>query len=199
MCSVKFWAHPFLVIATLLLLSCASRGTSVNVSPGQRIEMAKFSVIAPSGKGWTIRKDEFVEGNISFRREDPFTIMSVTPGFLRQVCDADNEDTIASMIFAGEERNMTERGATRSYAPSGFAKSLIEIEGKTLHVMSYSIASAPPRPVANYNMYIYFPPDWKQSKVFYGFLIGVDQRKDDTVHDPRFTEIHSIISSFQTR
>ena len=165
--------------------------------------MKTYFVAAPAGNGWKMQRDQTLD-IVQFRR-DPLTIVAVSPGYLRGTPDpTDDEDRIAAMIFEGEEKNVTDRGRSRSYAPSGITKELLLVGGKRVHVMRYSITqeggSASREPlVMKYAMYIYLPANWNQSAIFYVFVIGAPQKIGEITYDPKLGEIDPVIASFQPK
>jgi TPR repeat protein len=175
----------------------------LGVGEGALIQMETYSVAAPAGDGWKVQKDQ-IKDMVAFRR-DPLTDISVLPGYLRGTPDpTDDEDRVAAMIFAAEEKNMTDRGRSRSYAPTDITKDRLVIQGKRVHVMRYSIiqdrGSTSREPLLmKYAMYIYLPPNWNQSGKFYGFLIGAPQKIGEITYDPKLDEIESVIATFQLK
>ena len=188
----------------MLLSACAAGQTSQSaVGGGQLIDMGTYAVNAPLGETWRVQTDT-VSGMVTFKDNGPegrFSVISVLPGTWRPGTINQTEDEIAKLILGGEERNMTERGATRSYSLSNLSKEVTTIDGKRLYVMSYTItdrSKAVPIEI-KYAMYLYLPPNFAQRWIFYGFLIGQAQKIGGTAHETDLTRIGPVINSFHSR
>jgi hypothetical protein len=172
------------------------------IAGGQFIDMGVYTVEAPLGDGWKVKTDK-TQGRLEFNRgnsEAGFTSIHILPGFLYPGTENQTEDEITNMIFGSEEKDIRERGATRSYYLKDLSKEVATIGGKKLHVMNYTITDRSRIPMdIKYAMYLYLPPDLRQKKVFHGFWIGEPSRIRDTVYETDFTKIDSVISSFQSK
>ncbi len=93
---------------------------------------------APVGNGWKMQKDP-VRGLLLFQRDQPLTVLSVVPYSVPEADGLIDKDKVVAMILDFEEKNMRDRGVSRSYTPSGFTRDLLVIAGKTVHVMRYSV------------------------------------------------------------
>ena len=187
----------------LTLFSCAAMQTKGSpIAGGQVIDMGIYTVEAPLGDGWKVKTDK-TQGRIEFNKggsEAGFTFIFIHAGFLNPGTENQTEDEIANMIFGYEEKDIRERGATRSYYLKELSKEVTTIAGKKLHVMNYTITDRSRIPMdIKYSMYLYLPPDLRQNKVFYGFWIGEPSKISESVYETDFTKIHSVISSFQSK
>lgn len=204
MIAVRHWQH--LVLAINLALCVSSSAAQVNpspVRPGEVIEMSTYVVTAPAGNGWNIQKDQ-VKGLVLFQRDNPLTVISVVPYPMPELNGIIDEDKVAAMIFDFEEKNMRDRGVSRSYTPSGFTRGLLVVSGKTVHVMRYSVTQLGPQPrlnplVMKYVMYLYLPENWKESKRAYAFIIGAPQIVGSTSSASNLEEIDSLVRTFKAR
>lgn len=193
----------------LTLFSCASMQTKGSpIAGGQVVDMGIYEVEAPQGDGWKVKTDK-AQGMIEFNKfikggeggtEAGFTSISICAGFLNPGTENQTEDEIANMIFGSEEKDVRERGATRSYSLKELSKEVTTIGGKKLHVMNYTITDRSRIPMEiKYAMYLYLPPDLRQKRVFYGFVIGEPSKIREAVYETDFTKIHSVISSFRSK
>jgi hypothetical protein len=164
--------------------------------------MGIYVVEAPLGDGWKVKTDK-VQGRIEFNNrgtEAGFTSIHILPGFLNPGTENQTEDEIANMIFGYEEKDMRERGATRSYYLKELSKEVTTIGGKKLHVMNYTITDRSRIPMdIKYALFLYLPPNLRQKKVFYGFWIGEPSKIRESVYETDFTKIHSVIGSFESK
>jgi len=187
----------------LTLFSCAATQTKGSPVPGaQVVDMGIYTVEAPLGNGWKVKTDK-TQGRVEFNKGDSeagFTFIHILPGFLNPGTENQTEDEIVNMIFGSEEKDIRERGATRSYNLKDLSKEVTTIGGKKLHVMNYTITDHSRIPMdIKYAMYLYLPPDLRQKRVFYGFWIGEPSKIRESVYETDFTKIHSVISSFQSK
>src|SRR5438067_12270356 len=110
--NARGWTQLLLVIVACIPLSCASN--LVAVAEGSGIQMQTYSLGSPAGNGWKMQRDQ-TKDTVQFRRDDPLTIIGVVPGYLRGTPDpTEGEDRVVAMILAGEVKNMTDRGKSRS-------------------------------------------------------------------------------------
>jgi hypothetical protein len=196
MISVRAWL-PAVTAIVLSSWTLVFSQPSVDRSP-ETINMRRYTVSAPPGEGWKTQKD-LATGLLMFRRDAPFTIISVAPYGLSESRTLD-EDRVAAAIFDNEERIMRERGAS-SYLPSGVTRDHVIVSGKALHVMRYSIAQGGLQPPLNplvikYAMYLYFPKTPNGPQV-YAFLIGAPLEIGSAVSSPDLAEINAVIGTFE--
>jgi hypothetical protein len=201
MTTLQRWQHLLLAIGLLYVSSSAAQLSAAPARTGETIKMGSYVVTAPAGNGWRIQKDP-IKDLLLFQRDDPATIISVAPQSLADSSQTIDEDNVAATVFDFEERNMRDKGLSRSYAPSGFSRELLVISGKTVHVMRYSVTQLGLRPPLNpvlmkYAMYLYLPGNWKESKRWYAFVIGAPQEMGGTNSAPAVKDIESIIATFQ--
>ncbi len=171
--------------------------------PHQPIDMKTYTVSAPSGAGWKVQKD-LAKGLLVFHQDPPKPTISVVRYGLPGSAQTLDEDHIAGTIFDNEERILRERGASRSYVPSGFTRDHVVVSGKALYVMRYSVAQSglqvPISPlVMKYAMYLYLPTHRDGHRDAYAFLIGAVAQMGSAVFTPDLAEINSVISTFETR
>lgn len=165
--------------------------------------MGSYAVRAPLGEEWRVQIDN-TTGMVAFKKDGPdarFILISILPGFVKPGTENQSEDTIATMVLAGEVSNMIQRGAAKSYTPKDVSTEVTTIGGKKLYAMSYTIVDrslAEPLEV-QYKMYLYLPPDLKATRVFYGFLIGELHKQGELVYETDLTRIYAVISSFYTK
>jgi len=195
--------YLFSLSICLTLFSCAAMQTKGSpIAGGQVVDMGIYKVEAPLGDGWKVKTDK-TQGRIEFNKgskEAGFTSIHILPGFLNPGTENQPEDEIVNMIFGYEEKDIRERGATRSYYLKDLSKEVTTIGGKKLHVMNYTITDRSRIPMdIKYGMYLYLPPDLRQKKVFYGFWIGEPSKISESVYETDFTKIDSVISSFQSK
>ena len=193
----------FLLAICLPLFSCAAMQTKGSpIAGGQVVDMGIYEVEAPLGDEWKVKMDK-TQGMVVFNKggtEAGFTFIYILPGFLNPGKENQTEDEIVTMIFGYEEKNMRERGAMRSYTLKDLSKEVTMIGEKKLHVMSYTITDHSRIPMEiKYAMYLYLPPDLRQKRVFYGFLIGEPYKIRESVYETNLTKIHSVISSFKSK
>ena len=202
MIAVRGWQH--LALAINLALGVSSSAAQVNpVRPGEIIEMSTYVVTAPAGNGWNIQKDQ-VKGLVLFQRDNPLTVISVVPSPMPESNGISDEDKVAAMIFDFEEKNMRDRGVSRSYTPSGFTRDLRVVSGKTVHVMRYSLTQLGLQPrlnplVMKYVMYLYLPGNWRESKRAYAFIMGAPQMVGSTSSALNLEELDSLVRTFEAR
>ena len=195
--------YLFSLSICLTLFSCAAMQTKGSpIAGGQVVDMGIYKVEAPLGDGWKVKTDK-TQGRIEFNKgskEAGFTSIHILPGFLNPGTENQPEDEIVNMIFGYEEKDIRERGVTRSYYLKDLSKEVTTIGGKKLHVMNYTITDRSRIPMdIKYAMYLYLPPDLRQKKVFYGFWIGEPSKISESVYETDFTKIDSVISSFQSK
>jgi hypothetical protein len=198
--TLRPWQHLLLVIGLLYVSSPAAQVSAGAVRGGETIKMGTYIVTAPTGDGWRIQKDP-IRDALLFQRDDPPTTIGVAPQSPPESSQIVDEDHVVEMVFAFEERNMRDRGLSRSYAPSGFTREVLVVSGKKVHVMRYSVAQlglqSPLNPlVMKYVMYLYLPENWKEAKRWYEFVIGAPQQMGGKSSAPTLTEIDSIIAAF---
>src|SRR5436190_15066642 len=201
MITLRPWQHLLLMIGLLYVPSLAAQGSAGPVRAGETIKMGTYIVTAPAGDGWRIRKDP-IKDTLLFQRDDPPTTIGVAPQSLPESSQIADEDQIVEMVFGFEERNMRDRGLSRSYTPSGLTRGVIVVSGKKVHVMRYSVTQLGLQPPLNplvmkYVMYLYLPENWKEAKRWYTFVIGAPQQMGGTNSAPTLTEIDSVIAAFQ--
>jgi hypothetical protein len=157
----------------LTLLSCTGMQTKGSpIAGGQVIDMGIYTVEAPLGDGWKVKTDK-TQGRIEFNKggsEAGFTFIYIHAGFLNPGTENQTEDEIANKIFGSEEKDIRERGATRSYYLKDLSKEVTTIGGKKLHVMNYTITDRSRIPMdIKYAMYLYLPPDLRKKRVSTAF------------------------------
>ena len=190
-------------ISFLFCLGAAGQSSESAVTDGQVVVMAIYEVKAPRGDGWTVKTDNSL-GIVLFQKIAPggkFTAISVISGYLRHGTENQTEYEMATMVLDSEEKNMRERGASRSYTLKDLSRGFTTIDEKKLHVMSYAItdrSGAVPLEI-KYAMYLYLPPDIKQEKDFYAFLISDTYKVGASAYEADLTRIDPIISSFYLR
>lgn len=179
------------------------------VSGGQIIDTGAYTVVVPSSGEWQLQQDS--GRGIVTMKEDPadgwFTVISVMPGTWKPGAGNPNEDELAEHLFKEEERNMTERGASRQYAPRHvFHAPPTVVDGKRLHLMYYTIAQRAHIALTkeseidiNYAMYLYMPPEFAQTRVFYVFIIGCVSKIGDTSRAIDLARIMPVIESFRIK
>ena len=173
------------------------------IAGGQVVDMGVYTVQVPLGGEWTVHKDHTLR-MVAFRKTGPegrSTEISAIPGFVNPGKETQTEGEIAAMILGSEEKNMRDRGATRSYTLGDVLRDVITINGTTLHVRRYTITDRSARVPfeMKYAMYLYLPPDLPQKRAFYLFLIGDTSRIGTSVYKADLTQIQPVIRSFQTK
>lgn len=173
------------------------------IAGGHVVDVGPYTVQVPLGGDWTVHKDHAL-GTVAFRKTGPHgrsAEISAIAGFVYPGKENQPEEAIVTMILGHEEKNMRERGMTRSYTLHDVVRDVTTIAGKKLHVMSYTIADRSTRVPfeMKYAMYLYLPPDLPQKRAFYLFLIGDMYKFGGTVYETDLTQIRPVIESFQTK
>lgn len=200
----SFRKYVPLLAATLLLVSSAAGQTKESsIAGGQVVDMGTYLINAPLGEEWKIQMNK-TNGMVIFKQigaGGKFTVITILPRPLNPGKENQTEDNIANMILSYEEKTMRERGAARSYAPTDLSREITTIGGKKLYVMNYAIMDRSLRaPVEiKYSMFLYLPPDLKQKRVCYTFLIGEAYKIGESVYEADLTKIFPVINSFQTK
>jgi hypothetical protein len=201
MIALRLRQYLLLAIGLLYLSSPAAQVNADPVRGGETIKMGTYVVTAPVGDGWRIQKDP-IRDALLFQRDDPPTTIGVAPQSLPASNPIVDEDHIVAMVFDSEEKNIRDRGLSRSYAPSGVTREVLVVSGKTVHVMRYSVTQLGLQPPLNpvvmrYAMYLYLPENWKESKRWYTFVIGAPQQMGGTRSAPILKEIDAVIAAFR--
>jgi hypothetical protein len=194
--------------AVSLLISCATgqqmtQNTGRNVEGGQVVDAGSFTVRAPLEGEWQVKVDR-ADGSVQFTKRIPLPRhcnVWMHTGLLHPGEEKRTEDDIARSIFDFEEKNMRERGATRSYTPTRLSREVTDIAGKRLYLMSYTMIDrghAVPMEF-KYAMYLYFPPNLKQKRTYYNFIIGEISKIMENTYETDLTIIESVIESFRQK
>jgi len=171
----------------LLLLSCATTGQFQRYTQGSIIDMESYSITGPPGDGWSvnIQKDR---GTIDFKKQhvsqstglvDGYTSIRVfrnwiTDEKLRRLSEEEVADDFRKM----EEVGMWKMGVMRGqYLLTDVGKDTTTIGDKKLYFMSYrtsGLSQGPTRQKWTNDsvLYLFFPPDFKESHFFYCFLMA---------------------------
>ena len=96
-----------------------TQAAASTASGGQVIDMGTYNVAVPRSGEWQLQQDS--GRGIVTMKEDPndgwVTVISVLPGTWKPGAGNPSEDELAEHILNEEVSNMTERGASRQYAP----------------------------------------------------------------------------------
>jgi TPR repeat protein len=178
------------------------QGQESAVAEGQPVDLASYTVSAPLGEGWKMRTDQ--HSAVEFRRSvagSGIAVIAVAQQTLNPDVDTRTDDGIITTVQRFEEKNMRERGATRSYILGEVQKKTETVSDKQLYVMRYVITDRSGRYTIEmkYAMYVYLPPDVKQTRRVYLFLVGQPQKIGESEIKNDLTTIYPTISSFHEK
>jgi len=202
-----------LVFFFLLLLSCATTGQFQRYTQGSVIDTGLYSITGPLGDRWSvnIQKDR---GTIDFKKQhvsqstglvDEYTNVRVfrnwiTDEKLRRL----SEEEVADDFREKEESGMLVMGVMRGqYLLADVRKDITTIGDKKLYLMSYrtsALSQGPTRQkvIADSVLYLFFPPDFKESHFFYCFLM-THSFAEGTFEKGDLTPVIPVINSLQIK
>jgi ankyrin repeat protein len=196
-----------LLPALLFLFSCATTYTAQQLQPlseGQTIDMGAYSVKAPLGEGWGAEVSKG-KGTVDFIRAKKRALGILGGGTVIKVFGNVifpegwhlSEEEAADDYRNKEEQDMIEKGVkTEVFKLEDVKKGITTIDGRKLYFMSYKTIPAQKYVAQEAVLYLYFPPDFKKTRVFFGFLISEFLEKFSSTK-PDLTQIYPVINSFQ--
>ena len=208
-------AEKTILIAALLLFSCATTQQTPRMKEGEKINMDSYSVASPPGGDWEIQIEK-EKDMITFQKLKKWWMTGSVLGstfiqVFRNEVSPDgwqmSEEEVANDFRNNEEKIMQEEGVKKGlYEFEDVTRGITTIGGKKLYTMSYktkkgSFGGALIKGTASYRaqetvLYLYFPQDFKVRHIFYGFLISEDYERGSLVKVD-LTQIYPVINSFQ--
>ncbi len=179
----KLYELWFLLITFLFYSSCATTSQMQPVSKGQIIDMGIYTVKAPLGDGWKVeiakermrvtfmnKPGSFLGGRL------PIIVIDVAQNRVMQKNWNLTEEETANDYRNGEEADMMMRGVLPgNYELHDVEKNTMTFEGKKLYTMSYKTMGGKwfdPDKEQKATLFLYFPPDFGEKRIFYTFLIS---------------------------
>lgn len=195
--------YSIFILISFFITSCAGGWTNFTpVNQGEVIDIGHYKVTVPKGDGWSVKINKN-QGFVTLKKQNiDGNVISITilAGRISDELARQSSSFISNTILSEEERGLRERGKRKNYSiyeGESYWK-FVTIEGKRCYVWGYTIRdwSNDMEKQIKYAMYVYGPSDYKTSKIFYTFLIGVPLKVDFTIYKPDLTIIDSIIESF---
>lgn len=188
--------------ALLLLTSCATSSQFQHAKGGQVIEMKTYTVAVPPGDEWVLQTDEG-RTSVEFLREEMkghSTLIKVLLNIPTRWRNFLSEEELADDVRSREEKDMIERGVkTGEYKLEEVKKGNADIGGKQLYTMSYRTVKE--NKAAENVLYVYFPPEFREDRIFYEFLISqayIQDASGGVQTTPDMKLVYPVIESFKS-
>lgn len=207
----------YVILITLvlpLLFSCVS-----NKQPemaGDRsdivLDIGDYTIVQPSGGGWDVVIDK-EEGRFTAEKLKKWLIGKILDSTLIKVFQNKvipeekwslSEEQVADEFRNTEERIMKEAAQRGEYDLKEGRNMSCQIGSKKLYAMKYKITKGFRNLfgigslVIEAMLYLYFPPDFKETHSFYGFLISESYERG-WLATKDLEQIYPIINSFQLK
>lgn len=199
--------HTVLVTMISILSACSPGQVEIKEGTEQTFDLGRYTVKAPSRGNW---KAEIAkgEGRVSFMKQPPggglpTTMIQVSYNWLAQEETWEwSEEKVADNYRTGETVNMFMQGVSQGlYELLDEKKDAATLDGKRLYTLSYKQMNGKlfgTDKIAESILYLYFPPNFKETHIFYVFII-TEVNKRDNQEAADLTPILPVINSFHLK
>jgi hypothetical protein len=209
------------VSVALVLASCVSvTPVGAPISGGTTVDAGYYTVKSPPEKGWGVQVDKekgivkfqkvkwwrtfnllkFVSGTLASDTGEKVgsTVIQIFRNGITEGRGPITEKKVADDFRNNEERIMMEKGVKTGFYKliGNIVKDSTTVDGRKLYSMIYAVKlSGQHRQEVAF--YLYFPPDFKEKHIFYGFLINEAYRP--TYIEADLEQIFPVIKSFEMK
>ena len=204
----SFFKHTGFSIMILFLFSSATALSTAAENIKRSFNLKDYSVGLPTGEKWKVEIDKRTQ-SISFVRHSkahlgggafPLTYIRVTPNWVVEAWGRQfSEEEIANNYREKEIADMQMLGVKPGlYEVYDIKKDITILDGKKLYTLSNTQKGGEwygTDKIGEQILYIYFPPNFKETYKFYLFIMSEIQKIDERVAvdlTPIFTVIKSL-------
>jgi hypothetical protein len=200
------------IFVLFLLYSCAplQQDKIADERSGNVVDVGDYTVMVPSDDEWSLAIDKD-KGILEIEKIKKWWTGKILGSTLIKVIKNKvlpeekwtmPEEQVADDYRNTEEDIMKQAAQRGEYNLKEVKKISVSIGDKKLYTMSYritkgSLLSGPPKAVEAI-LYLYFPPGFKETHTFYGFLISESYEQGSFVTKD-LDQIYPIIKSFQLK
>ncbi len=200
--NIRFRPAAWLMLG--FVWSCATT-PEIYQPEGSIIDAGSYTIKVPSGKSWKVSADA-QQGTVTLADDARPAVIEVFRRTVEESKWAFGEEQVASDFRDRLEAMLRDEAAKRKYDLKSVNKDMATVKGRNYYTMSHMkwwggwlLGTA----TEEDELFLYFPPDYEQSKLFYGFLLKT-YRPSSIVTS--FFKLHlhrdlvyEIMDSFQTK
>jgi hypothetical protein len=210
-------ASKIIILIVFFLLSSCAKPAPMHTSIAEpSIDMGNYRVSPPPGDGWQVDIErENGTSTVTFMKLKLWwtgrvlgsTLIRVFKDTVKPDSWHLSEEQVANNVRSTEEKIMIKEGVEKGIIELKDVEKETEIiSGKKFYTMTYKtsmgsflggvLRQGTWRSSEN-KLYLYFPPNFNDEHIFYGFLIGEEYEKGALVEKVNLAQIYPVINSFE--
>src|SRR5574341_5225 len=191
---------PVLAVLTTLLVLRAAAPFAQQERQAQRVETESYVIDVPSGGSWKVKVDGKTAA-IRLESRKPVAVIDVSPRAVDEEQSQLAEQQIAKDYRDQEVAMMMVQGALQSlYVPQDWVQDTAAVDGRKVYTLSYrTVGEGFGKPNGQAMLYLYFPPDFREKRIFYRFLMHVIVSNQEARNTVDFAPVRQVVASFRLR